>query len=35
MSYEEVLSLAKLLSKEEQLQLIVSLSPSGQEDTGH
>jgi transposase-like protein len=34
MNYEEVLSLAKLLSKEEQLQLIVSLSPSGQEDTG-
>ncbi|KAA6301160.1 MAG: hypothetical protein EZS26_002681 [Candidatus Ordinivivax streblomastigis] len=35
MEYQEVLILAKSLSKEEQLQLIVSLSPKGQEeDTG-
>ncbi|KAA6350935.1 hypothetical protein EZS27_001782, partial [termite gut metagenome] len=35
MEYQEVLLLAKSLSKEEQLQLIESLSPQGQEeDTG-
>ncbi|KAA6318650.1 hypothetical protein EZS27_031370, partial [termite gut metagenome] len=34
MNYQEVLTLAKSLSTEEQLQLIVSLSPSSQEDTG-
>ncbi|KAA6306680.1 hypothetical protein EZS27_041657, partial [termite gut metagenome] len=32
MEYQEILILAKSLSKEEQLQLIVSLSPQGQEE---
>ncbi|KAA6325995.1 hypothetical protein EZS27_024845, partial [termite gut metagenome] len=34
MNYQEVLTLARSLSTEEQLQLIVSLSPSSQDDTG-
>ncbi|KAA6315640.1 hypothetical protein EZS27_033930, partial [termite gut metagenome] len=34
MSYHEILALATTLSKEEQLQLILSLSKLGQEETG-